>query len=93
LVRQVHTGVIIPNDESGRSEHVVLRVRDETGTWDVYDGFAEPCQRLDFDLTTVGTAWLDTYLNNELQSQTLLGKEPPPPKPSPAPPRPEARRH
>jgi beta-lactam-binding protein with PASTA domain len=95
LVRQVHAGVIIPNDETGRSEHVLLRVRDDTGTWDVYDGFAEPGQRLEFNLTTVGTAWLDTYLNNELQSQTLLGKEPPPPSPSPssAPRRPPAPRH
>jgi serine/threonine-protein kinase len=93
LVRQVQAGVIIPNDETGRSEHVVLRVRDDTGTWNVYDGFAQPGQRLEFDLTTVGTAWLDTYLNNELQSQTLLGKEPPPPTPPPAAKRPEPRKH
>jgi hypothetical protein len=59
----------------------------------VYDGFAQPGQRLEFDLTTVGTAWLDTYLNNELQSQTLLGKEPPPPTPPPAAKRPEPRKH
>ncbi len=81
LVRQVHVGVTIPNDETGQSMHVVLRVRDETGTWNVYDGYAEPGQRLDFNLTAIGTAWLDTYLNNELQSQIQIGKEAPRPSP------------
>lgn len=85
LIRQVHAGVVIPNDEAGQSEHVRLQVRDQTGTWNVYDGFAQPGQRLDFDLTTVGTAWLDTYLNDELVNATQLGKEPPRPSPSPSP--------
>jgi len=85
LVRQVHASVVVPNEETGQSEHVRLRVRDDTGSWNVYDGFAEPGQRLDFDLTTIGTAWLDTYLNNDLVSQTLLGKEPPRPSSSPSP--------
>jgi hypothetical protein len=85
IVRQVHASVVVPNDESGQSQHVRLRVRDETGSWDVFDSFGQPGQRLDFDLTTVGTAWLDTYLNNELLNQTQIGKEPPRPPPTPAP--------
>jgi hypothetical protein len=84
-VRQVHASVVIPNDESGQSQHVRLSVRDETGSWNVFDSFAQPGQRLDLDVTTIGTAWLDTYLNNELLNQTQLGKEPPTPPPSPKP--------
>jgi serine/threonine-protein kinase len=84
LVRQVHAAVVIPNDETGQSQRVRLTARDDTGEWNVYDGFAMPGQRLDFDVTAVGTAWLDVYLNNELQSQTQIGKEPPRPTPSPA---------
>jgi hypothetical protein len=51
----------------------------------VYDGFAQGGQKLDFNLTVVGTAELDTYINNELLNQTKLGKEPPlgPPPTSP----------
>jgi len=84
LVRQVHAAVVIPNDESGQSQRVRISVRDDTGEWNIYDGFAMPGQRLDFDLTVIGTSWVDVYLNNELQSQTQLGKEPPRPSPSPA---------
>jgi serine/threonine-protein kinase len=83
LIRQVHTAVVIPNDESGQSQRVRISARDDTGEWNVYDGFAMPGQRLDFDVTVVGTSWVDVYLNNELQSQTQLGKEPPRPTPSP----------
>jgi beta-lactam-binding protein with PASTA domain len=85
LIRQVHVGVVIPNDETGRSQRVQIKIRDETGTWNVYDGFAEPGQRLDFNVSAVGTSWLDVYLNNALQTQTQLGKEPPLPKITPAP--------
>lgn len=84
LVRQVHVDVVLPNDETGASVRVRIRVRDDTGTWNVFDGFGTPGQRLDFDLTVIGTSWLDVYLNNELQSQTQLGKEAPRPSPSPA---------
>ena len=83
LIRQVHAAVVIPNDESDQSQRVRISVRDDTGEWNVYDGFAMPGQRLDFELTVVGTSWVDVYLNNELQSQTQLGKEPPRPTPAP----------
>jgi hypothetical protein len=52
-------------------------VRDETGTWTAYDGFAQSGQKLDFTVTVVGTSELDTYVNNELLNQTKLGSEPP----------------
>ena len=34
-------------------------------------------QKLDFNVTVVGTAELDTYVNNELLNATKLGVEPP----------------
>jgi eukaryotic-like serine/threonine-protein kinase len=83
LVRQVHASVLIPNNETGRAQRVRVQVRDDTGTWNVFDSYAQPGQRLDFSLTAVGTSWLETYLNNELLSQTQLGKEPPLPTPTP----------
>jgi serine/threonine-protein kinase len=82
LVRQVHATATIP--ATYQTANVRLEIRDQTGTWNVYDGYAQGGQRLDFNLTTVGVAELDTYINNELLNQTQLGIEPPRPSPSPA---------
>jgi hypothetical protein len=60
-----------------------MEVRDQTGTWNVYDGYAQGGQRLDFNLTTIGASELDTYINNELLNQTQVGVEAPRPSPSP----------
>jgi serine/threonine-protein kinase len=81
LVRQVHATVTVP--ASADAAHVRLEVRDETGTWNVYDGYAQGGAKLDFNLTAIGTSELDTYINNELLNSTKLGVEPS--KASPAP--------
>jgi serine/threonine-protein kinase len=74
LVRQIHATVTVP--EGDGQQLVRIAVHDETGTWNVYNAFAEPHQRLDFNLTVVGTSELDTYVNNELLGSTQLGAEP-----------------
>lgn len=81
LVRQVHVAATVParNDAA----NVRIEVRDETGTWNVYNGYAQGGQKLDFNVTAVGTAEIDTYVNNELLNQTRIGKEPPLPSPTP----------
>ncbi len=80
LVRQVHATATVPQDaaaQDGKSPTVRLEVHDETGTWNVYNGYAEPKQKLDFNLTVVGTAELNIFVNNELIDSTKLGVEPP----------------
>jgi beta-lactam-binding protein with PASTA domain len=74
LVRQAHVSATVPprNDAA----RVRIEIRDDTGTWNVYDGFAQGGQKLDFNVTAVGTAEIDTYINNELLNQTQLGREP-----------------
>ncbi len=79
LIRQVHASATVPASDD--AAHVRIEVRDDTGTWNVYDGFAQGGQKLDFNVTAVGTAELDTYINNELQNQTVIGREPATPKP------------
>lgn len=74
LVRQVHASVAVPPAE--QAQVVRIAVHDETGTWNVYNAYAQPRQKLDFNLTVVGTAELDTYVNNELLGSTQLGTEP-----------------
>jgi beta-lactam-binding protein with PASTA domain len=74
LVRQVHVSATIPTRYD--AANVRLQVRDQTGTWNVYDGYAQGGQKFDFNLTVVGSAELETYINNELLNQTALGAEP-----------------
>jgi serine/threonine-protein kinase len=88
IVRQVHVSATIPAADD--AAHVRMVVRDQTGTWNVYDGYAQGGQKLDLNVTAVGTAELDTYVNNELLNSATIGVEPPlPPIPhsakSPAP--------
>jgi beta-lactam-binding protein with PASTA domain len=83
LVRQVHVTAAIPLADD--TAHVRMQVRDETGTWNVYDGYAQGGAKLDLTITAIGTAELDTYVNNELLDVATLGVEPPQLHPSPKP--------
>ena len=74
IVRQVPVTAAIPLGDDGA--HLRIQVRDETGTWDVYDGYAQGGQKLDLTVTAVGTAELETYVNNELLYSATLGVEP-----------------
>jgi serine/threonine-protein kinase len=74
LIRQVHASATVPPRDD--AAHVRIEIRDDTGTWNVYDGFAQGGQKLDFNVTTVGTGEIDTYINNELLNQTQIGREP-----------------
>lgn len=74
LVRQVHATVTVPTGDG--PQLLRISIHDDTGTWNVYNAFAQPRQKLDFNLTVVGTAELDTYLNNELLGSTQIGVEP-----------------
>jgi hypothetical protein len=90
IVRQVHATATVPSSAAaaGKPAAVRIEVHDQTGTWDVYDAYAEAKQKLDFNLTVVGTAELDTYVNNELLNSTTIGVEPPlPAKKRSSPPR------
>jgi hypothetical protein len=85
LVRQAHVSIAIPLRDD--AAHLRMQVRDQTGTWDVYDGFAQGGQKLDLNVTAIGTAELETYVNNELLDSATLGVEPPlPATPKPSPP-------
>jgi serine/threonine-protein kinase len=81
IIRQVKATATVPDDAAGpdgkTSPTVRVQVRDETGTWNVYNAYAQPKQKLDFNLTVVGTANLDVFVNNELINSTPLGLEPP----------------
>jgi eukaryotic-like serine/threonine-protein kinase len=80
VIRQVHVLVSVPevqDVENGEQLDVRLSLTDATGQYDLYHAFAEPGQKLDFTVTTVGTSLLDMYVNNTLVGETRLGTEPP----------------
>ena len=81
IIRQFHATVSIP--EAATSQRVRVQLRDQTGTWNAFEAYAQPRQKFDFNLTVIGTAELDMYVNNELLNSTTLGVEPPlPPLPT-----------
>lgn len=74
LLRQVHVGVAVPPRYD--TARLRLELRDQTGRWNVYDGYAESGQKLDFTVNAVGTAELETYVNEELLDSAKFGVEP-----------------
>ncbi len=78
LVRQVHTELTVPVRDP--STHVRIEMHDATGTWNLYDGYADATKHLDFNVTAIGSASMDTFINNELLNQTVVGVEPPRPQ-------------
>jgi len=82
IIRQVHVLVSVPVPEATDAANqtpldVRLSLADATGRYDLYHAYAEPGQKLDFNVTAVGTSLLDMYVNDTLIGETRLGTEPP----------------
>ncbi|HET9029558.1 MAG TPA: PASTA domain-containing protein [Candidatus Aquilonibacter sp.] len=79
IIRQVRVLASVPipdNAKPGDSVKLTLRVRDATGTYDFFRGYAQPGQKIDFIVTAVGTSVVDMYVNDVLVGETRLGNEP-----------------
>ena len=79
VVHQTHVLASVPNSEgdvSGQSVPARLTAADETGTFDIFSGFVQPGQKLDFNVTTVGSSDIYFYVNNTLVGRTHVGTEP-----------------
>lgn len=79
IIRQVRVLASVPVPDGakpGESVKLTLRVRDATGTYDMFRGFAEPGQKIDFIVTAVGTSVVDMYVNDVLVGESRLGNEP-----------------
>ena len=78
ILRQVHVLASVPSDESSdKPQRVQLVVTDMTGKWTMYDAYAQPGQKLDFNVSAMGTAVVDFFVNNALIAESRLGREPP----------------
>lgn len=79
ILRQVHLLASVPVPDQirpGQQIHVRLVVHDATGSWSLYDAYAQPGQKLDFTVTALGTSIVDMYADNVLVGETRLGVEP-----------------
>ena len=79
IIHQTHVLAAVPPAESGQNKalHVRFSVSDATGEYDLYDGYAEPGQKFDFNVTTVGTSAIYFFVNDTLLGETKVGQEPP----------------
>ena len=95
VLRQVHLLASVPSDQSSNNQPLRVRVTvtDATGKWNLYDAYAQPGQKLDFNVSALGTSLVDFFVNDALVAESRLGAEPPnayerrpgpPPTPGPA---------
>jgi beta-lactam-binding protein with PASTA domain len=79
VLRQVHVLASVPvpdQAQPGQQIRVRLVVHDATGTYDAYDAYAQPGQKLDFTISALGTSTVDMYANDALVGEQQLGVEP-----------------
>ncbi|MDQ2679587.1 MAG: PASTA domain-containing protein [Candidatus Eremiobacteraeota bacterium] len=77
LLHQTHVIVSVPISASpGQALKVRVEVSDATGQYNLYDAYAQSGQKLDFNVTAVGSATVGVFVNNVLLSQSVLGVEP-----------------
>lgn len=80
VLRQVHVLASVPvpdTSQPGEQIRVRLVVHDATGTYTMYDAYAQPGQKLNFTVSALGTSSIDLYANNVLVGEERLGIEPP----------------
>ncbi len=94
LIHQTHVLAAVPPAEAGTNQPLLVRfsVSDETGSYDVFTGYAEPGQKFDLNVTTVGTSAIYFFVNDTLLGETKVAQEPKnayagvkPPKPTSTP--------
>lgn len=79
LIHQTHVLAAVPPAEPGQNRPLLVRfaVSDETGRYDLFRGYAQPGQKFDLNVTTIGTAAIYFFVNDTLLGQTKIAQEPP----------------
>lgn len=69
-VRQVHATVNVPQRDN--EVEVKMVTHDATGTWTLYDSYAQAGQKLDFTVTVIGDGTIDTYIDKSLVDEVRV---------------------
>lgn len=78
LIHQTHVLAAVPPAEPGQNQpqRVRFSVSDETGSYDLFNGYAQPGEKFDFNVTTIGTSAIYFFVNDTLLGETKVGQEP-----------------
>lgn len=78
LIHQTHVLAAVPPAEPGQNQPLRVRfsVSDATGSYDLFNGFGQPGEKFDFNVTTVGTSAIYFFVNDTLLGETKVGQEP-----------------
>lgn len=78
IIHQTHVLAAVPPAEPGdnRARHIRFSVSDDTGRYDLIDQYAQPGQKFDLNVTTIGTSAVYFFVNDTLVGQTKIGQEP-----------------
>ena len=78
IIHQTHVLAAVPPAEVGQNQPLRVRfsVSDETGRYDLFSGYAQPGQKFDFNVTTIGTSAIYFFVNDTLLGETKVGQEP-----------------
>jgi beta-lactam-binding protein with PASTA domain len=78
IIHQTHVLAAVPPAEPGQNQplHVRFAVSDATGSYDLWSGYAQPGEKFDMNVTTIGTSAIYFFVNGTLLGQTKVGQEP-----------------
>ncbi|HEY9181165.1 MAG TPA: PASTA domain-containing protein [Candidatus Baltobacteraceae bacterium] len=78
IIHQTHVLAAVPPAEPGQNQalHVRFSVSDATGSYDLFNGYGEPGEKFDFNVTTIGTSAIYFFVNGTLLGETKVGQEP-----------------
>ncbi len=78
IVHQTHVLAAVPPAEAGQNQPLRVRfsVSDATGQYDLFNGFAQPGEKFDLNVTTIGTSAVYFFVNDTLLGETKVGQEP-----------------
>lgn len=79
IIHQTHVLAAVPPAQAGQNRALRVRfsVSDATGQYDLYNGYAQPGQKFDLNVTTIGTSAVYFFVNDTLLGETKVGQEPP----------------
>lgn len=78
IIHQTHVLAAVPPAEAGQNQPLRVRfsVSDATGKYDLFNGYGEPGEKFDFNVTTIGTSAIYFFVNGTLLGETKVGQEP-----------------
>jgi serine/threonine-protein kinase len=79
IIHQTHVLAAVPPAEPGQNQPLRVRfsVSDATGSYDLFNGYGQPGEKFDFNVTTIGTSAIYFFVNGTLLGETKVGQEPP----------------